>query len=577
MPQRDIVSFNSMINVYLKNGDLPNAEKLYRAMPGRSIVSDSAMIDGYAKGGRVYEARRIFDVMPERNVYSWTSLISGYLRIGETGEARCLFDLMPEKNDVSWSTMVLGYARNGLIDKARNLFDLMPTRNVVSWTVMIQSYVEINRIDEARRLFDEMPFRNFYSWNALILGYLYEKRVSEAIELFKLVPERNKVSWTIMVTGLAQNGLVKQAREYFDQMPHKDIAAWNAMVSAYADDGLIGEAVELFNSMHERNTITWNVIIGGLCKNELEQEALNHFIFMLRSYDRPNETTFTIIVIACQSLLELKQVHALLISLGFESENSIVNSLVSMYSKSGDVTDAWVAFKNLKIKDVVSWSVMIKAYSNHGYGNRALQVFSRMLRSGSRPDNITFVGVLSACSHAGLLEKGRKIFSSMTSAYGLEPKQEHYSCLVDLLGRAGHVKEARRVVSQMPQGERDGAVLGALLGACKLHGNIEMANQIGEELIKLEPTSSGGYTLLASVYAARGKWDEFALVKKKMKERNVRKVPGYSQIEVKNKCHLFLVGDRSHQQAKEIYAMLEEILVPEMKDTGLNYSQLVHF
>ncbi|KAF6141350.1 hypothetical protein GIB67_008527 [Kingdonia uniflora] len=235
---------------------------------------------------------------------------------------------------------------------------------------------------------------------------------------------------------------------------------------------------------------------------------------------------------------------------------------------SGDVADAWVAFENLKVIDVVSWTAMIKAYSSW--------MFARMLRSGVKLDDVTFVNVLSACSYAALVEKGCKIFRS-TSTGSLEPKQKDYSCIIGLLGRVGHINETKRVVSQMSQGERDGAIWGALLGACKLHGNLELANQIGEELIKLEPSSSGGYTLLANIYAARGKWDEFALAKKRMKERNVRKVPGYSQIKVKNKCHSFLVGDRSHQQAKEIYAMLEEIPVPEMKDTGLNYSQLVHF
>ncbi|KAF8409812.1 hypothetical protein HHK36_005891 [Tetracentron sinense] len=568
MSHRDIVSYASMITVYLKNGDLPKAKKLFLSMPVSSIVAESAMIDGYVKANQMDEARRIFDGMPDRNVFSWTSLISGYLKFGDVGEARRLFDQIPVKNIVLWTTMVMGYARNGLIGEARNLFDRIPEKNVVAWTAMIKSYVEDYQIDEARKLFNEMPKRNLYSWNIMISGCLDNERVTEAIELFKLMPQTNAVSWTTMVSGLARNGFTVIAREYFDQMPQKDTAAWNAMITAYANDGLMIEASELFTLMPERNTVTWNAMIDGYARNSSTQEALKHLVLMLRARDRPNETTITCVLTACRSMVELMQAHTLVILLGFEPDTSLTNALVTMYSSSGDLGSARLAFENLEAKDIVSWTAMILAYSNHGYGDHVLQVFARMLRSGAKPDEITFVGVLSACSHAGLVEKGQRLFSSMSRVYGLEPNAEHYSCLVDLLGRAGHVDEAMEVVCQMPQVKRDGAVVGALLAACKLHGHIGVANRIGEELIELEPSSSGAYVLLANLYAACGKWEEFAVVRKKMKERNVKKVPGFSQIDVKNRSHVFFVGDRSHPQVKEIYAMLKEKLLPEMKEIG---------
>ncbi|KAF5186566.1 Pentatricopeptide repeat-containing protein [Thalictrum thalictroides] len=566
MPQRDVVTYASMINVYLKNGDLENAEKLYHAIPGNSVVASSAMIDGYAKVNRIEEARRVFDSMPERNVFSWTSLVSGYLKVGHMDEAKCLFDRMPDKNIVSWTTMILGLARNGFIGDARRYFSHMPEKNVVAWTVMIKSLVENDHIDEARKLFDEMPMRNLYSWNIMLSGYLDENRVNEAIQLFKLMPQRNAVSWTTMVTGLARNRLTKKAREYFDQMPSKDIAAWNAMITAYVDEGLMILASDLFQSMQERNTVTWNAIIDGYSKNGPQDEALNQLNLMLRSGDRPNETTMTSVVPACGSRLQLMQAHTLVILIGFESDTSLTNALITMYSRCGDIPSARDAFKNLKVKDIVSWTAMMLAYSNHGYGHHALQAFSCMLRSGVKPDHITFVAVLSACSHAGLLEKGQRLFSSMTQTYGLEPKAEHYSCLVDILGRSGCVNEALKVVNNMPPDKRDGAVLGALLGACKSHRDINVANQIAEELIELEPTSSGSYMLLANVYAQHGKWNAFASVRKRMNERKVKKIPGYSQIEVDHKSHLFFSGDRSHPQAKELRELLQDELVPQMKE-----------
>ncbi|XP_077222906.1 uncharacterized protein LOC143856539 [Tasmannia lanceolata] len=571
MRQRDIVSYTSMITVYLKNGDLPNAEKLFQEMPERNVVVDSAMIGGYAKSGRIEEARQIFDEMPKRNVFSWTSLISGYSKIGRINEARHLFDRMPERNTVSWTTMVLGYARNGMIADARHLFDRMPDKNVISWTAMIKAYVEEGQTESARKLFDEMPQRNLYSWNIMISAYLDDNRVGEAIKLFELMPQRNVVSWTTIVTGLARNGSIENARKFFDRMPEKDIAAWNAMITAYADEGYVTEASELFTSMPKRNIVTWNAIIDGYTKNGLGCKAQMQLVHMLRTCERPNETTFTTILTACEILKEVTQVHSLVILFGFDTNTLLANALVTMYSRGGDVGSAQLAFEKLVARDIVSWTAMILAYSNHGCGHHALGLFARMIRVGAKPDRITFVGVLSACSHAGLVEKGKRAFASMSRAYGLEPKAEHYSCLVDLLGRAGCVDEAKRVVNQMPCGERDAAVLAALLGACKLHGDVGVASQAGEELIKLEPNGSGGYVLLANVYATRGKWDDVARVRKKMKERKVIKVPGFSQIEVKNRNHVFFVGDRRHPQVKEIYEMLEEELLPQMKDMG--YSQ----
>lgn len=582
MPHRDVVSYTSMITVYLKHNDLPRAELLFYAMPERGLVAESAMINGYAKAGRMDEAQTLFDQMNDRNVFSWTSLISGYFGIGRVDDARLLFDRMPVKNVVSWTTVVLGYANNGLIDQARAVFDQMPERNVVSWTAMVKAYVDNCRTDEACKLFHEMPQRNLYSWNIMIQGCLEGKRVDEAIQLFSSMPSRNAVSWTIMVTGLARNGSTKHAREYFDQMPKKDIAAWNAMITAYSDEGLMVEASELFDLMSDRNIVTWNALIDGYAKHGLEGEAFKLLIRMFCCFNiMPNETTLTSVLTSCEeSTLELLQAHALVIRLGFVKSTSLMNALVTMYSRTGDVSSARLAFEDLDAKDVVSWTAMILAYSIHGLGYHALQAFAGMLRSGTKPDDITFVGVLSACSHAGLVKKGQRLFDSMVYAYGLEPKAAHYSCLVDILGRAGEIEQATRVVCEMPLHERDGAVLGALLGACKLHGDVELANYIGEELIELEPTESGGYVVLSNVYAACGRWDEFALIRKKMKERKVKKLPGFSQIDVKGQGHVFLVGDKSHPEFKQIYVMLREKLLPLMQDmdySGWEQSALLSF
>ncbi|XP_017435691.1 pentatricopeptide repeat-containing protein At1g09410, mitochondrial isoform X1 [Vigna angularis] len=568
MHQRDDVSYNSMITVYLKNKDLLGAETVFRAMPQKNVVAESAMIDGYAKVGRLDEARMVFDSMSHRNAFSWTSLISGYFSYGRIDEALHLFDQMPERNVVSWTAVVSGFARNGLMDHARKYFDLMPEKNIIAWTAMVKAYLDNDCFDEAYKLFLEMPERNVRSWNIMISGCLRVNRVNEAISLFESMPDRNHVSWTAMVSGLAQNKMIGIARKYFDLMPHKDMAAWTAMISACVDEGHMDEARLIFNLVPEKKVGCWNTMIGGYARNGDVAEALCLFVLMLRSCVRPNETTMTSVLTSCDGMVELIQAHAMVIRLGFEPNTWLTNALITLYSKSGDLCSARLVFELLKSKDVVSWTAMIVSYSNHGHGHHALQVFASMLVSGIKPDEVTFVGLLSACSHAGLVNQGRRLFDSIKGTYNLNPKAEHYSCLVDILSRAGLMDEAMDVVSTIPPSERDEAVLMALLGACRLHGDVVMANSVGEKLLELEPSSSGGYVLLAHTYAAEGQWDEFAQVRKRMKERYLKKNPGYSQIQIKGKNHVFVVGERSHPQIEEIYRLLQQNLQPLMTEMG---------
>uniref|UniRef100_K7MAY5 DYW domain-containing protein n=1 Tax=Glycine max TaxID=3847 RepID=K7MAY5_SOYBN len=512
MPQRDDVSYNSMIAFYLKNRDILGAEAVFKAMPHRNIVAESAMIDGYVKVGRLDDVRNVFDSMTHSNAFSWTSLISGYFSCGRIEEALHLFDQVPERNVVFWTSVVLGFACNALMDHARRFFYLMPEKNIIAWTAMVKAYLDNGYFSEAYKLFREMPERNVRSWNIMISGCLRVNRMNEAIGLFESMPDRNHVSWTAM----------------------KNVGSWNTMIDGYARNDDVGEALRLF-------------------------------VLMLRSCFRSNQTTMTSVVTSCDGMVELMHAHAMVIQLGFEHNTWLTNALIKLYSKSGDLCSARLVFELLKSKDVVSWTAMIVAYSNHGHGHHALQVFTRMLVSGIKPDEITFVGLLSACSHVGLVNQGRRLFVSIKGTYNLNPKAEHYSCLVDILGRAGLVDEAMDVVSTIPPSERDEAVLVALLGVCRLHGDVAIANSIGENLLEIEPSSSGGY----------GQWDEFAKVRKRMRERNVKRIPGYSQIQIKGKNHVFVVGDRSHPQIEEIYVLLKQNLQPLMREMGCTPENLL--
>ncbi|XP_051132052.1 pentatricopeptide repeat-containing protein At4g02750-like [Andrographis paniculata] len=571
MPERDKVSYASMVSIYLKHREFQRAEKLFERIPAsmRSVVVDSAMVHAYADAGRMDKAKQLFDEMPERNAFSWTSLISGYFKNGQVDNALELFGRMPERerNEVTWTNVIVGLGRNGFVGEARAAFDRMPVKNVVSCTSMIKVYIEDGQIDEAFKVFHTMPNLNLYSWNIMIYGLLNDSRVFEAKNLFDSMPRRNVVSWTTMITGFAQNGMIEFSRRYFDEMPSRDISAWNAMITAYTDEGLMSEASALFKSMPSRNIVTWNAMLNGYAKEQQEDEVFRHFKLMLSSSGvRPNEISFTCLLTSCHGILEVSQAHGLVVHLGFEAETSLANTLITMYYRSGDVASAWIIFGNLESKDVVSWTAMILAYSNHGFGMQALQTFARMVRSGCIPDEITFIGVLSACSHTGLVKKGQMLFDSMRT-YGLDHSPEHYSCLVDILGRAGLVNEALKVVRKMPPDKHDSVVLGTLIGACKLHGEDGLANLIGDKLIDLEPGSSGGYVMLANVFAASGNWEKFSDLRRKMKERDVKKTPGFSEIQVYGKRYAFLARDKSHPESKEIYSLLNEKLLPQMQDS----------
>uniref|UniRef100_K4AL70 Uncharacterized protein n=1 Tax=Setaria italica TaxID=4555 RepID=K4AL70_SETIT len=568
--REDAVSYAANISRHLQQRDLLGAEALFRAAPAaaRGLYLDTVMLDGYIKAGRVDRARELFDGMPMKNVVAWTCMVSGYCRTGRVHEARQLFDVMPDPNVVSWTAMVQGYASNGMLKEAREVFDRMPERNVVAWTVMVKAYADSGQIQEAWELFDRMPKRNTYSWNAMISGFLSAGKVDEAVQLFETMPHRNVISWTIMVTGLAKNGFACRAREFFDMMPKKDTAAWNAMITAYANNDQLNEAQRLFDSMLAKDLVTWNTIIEAYSKTKHKDEAVNIFLLMRRSAVSPNICTLISILVMLESTMEVKQIHGLVVTLGLLSETDLGNALLTMYSRSGDLLSAQLTFKRLEVKDTITWTSIMQAFANHGCGYHALQGFAQMLRHGYKPSSTTFTSILSACSHVGLVEKGRKIFKSIYHGYGIEPSIEHYSCLVDLLGRAGYVREAKELVDSMPQGMRDEAILGTLLGACVTHKEVEVAREVGEDLVRFEPSDSGRYTLLANVFASHGMWDETANVWKIMKGSKSKKAPGFSQIEANMRNHVFYSRDQEHPQCAEIYEMLNDTVVPQMKGSS---------
>lgn len=562
MAHKSTTSWNSIIAAYFQNKQPNEALKLFEKMPERNIVSFNGLVSGFVKNRMVKEARKVFDTMPERNVVSWTSMVRGYVEEGSVSKAEALFWQMPERNVVSWTVMLGGLIQDCRIDEARRVFDMMPMKDIVARTSMIGGYSREGRVAEAREIFDEMPRRNVISWTTMISGYVLNKKVDIARKLFEVMPEKNEVSWTAMLMGYTQCGRMEDASQLFNAMPMNSVACCNAMILGFGQNGEVHKARKIFNKMREKDDGTWSAMIKVYERKGFELEALKLFASMQRKGIRTNFPCLISILSVCSSLGCLhhgRQVHAQLFRSQLDDDVYVSSVLITMYIKCGDLIKAKLVFDRFSPKDVVMWNSIITGYAQHGLGNEALQVFDEMCSSGIETDDITFVGVLSACSYTGKVERGLEIFESMKVKYLVDPQAEHYACVVDLLGRAGRLNEAMDMITKMPF-EPDAIIWGSLMGACRTHMNMDLAEIAAKKLLVLEPKNAGPYILLSNIYASKGLWGDVAKLRRDMRSRNVSKSPGCSWVEVEKQVHMFTGGESTpHPEHTLIVKMLEKL------------------
>ncbi|PSS03096.1 Pentatricopeptide repeat-containing protein [Actinidia chinensis var. chinensis] len=563
MPHKSVVSWNSIIAGYFQNYQPKEARHLFDKMPERNTVSWNGLISGYVKNRMVKEARRVFETMPERNVVSWTAMVRGYVEEGLISQAESLFRQMPERNVVSWTVMLGGLIQDRRINEARQLFDRMPVKDVVARTNLIAGYCQEGRVDEAREIFDEMPRRNVVSWTTMVSGYVQNQKVDIARKLFEVMPEKNEVTWTAMLMGYTQCGRIEEASELFDAMPIKSVVACNAIILGLGQNGEVVKARKVFDQMKEKDDGTWSAMIKVYERKGFELEALDLFSMMQRQGVRVNFPSLISILSVCASLASLdhgRQVHAQLLRSRFDSDVYVSSVLITMYIKCGDLLKAKQVFDRFSPKDTIMWNSIVTGYAQHGLGEEALQLFQEMYSSGIAADDVTFIGVLSACSYTGKVEEGLEIFESMRTKYLVEPETEHYACMVDLLGRAGRLKEATNLIDNMPV-EPDAIVWGSLMGACRMHMNLDLAEVAAKKLLQLEPKNAGPYILLSNMYASKGRWADVAELRKNLRSRKVSKLPGCSWIEVEKKVHMFTGGEsKPHPEHAMIKRMLERLV-----------------
>lgn len=473
---------------------------------------------------------------------------------------------------------------SSLTDGVDHLHSLAISSGLASYVsvnnALISAYSKGGNLDEAKRVFEEMGFsRDGVSWNCMIVAYGQHREGPKALNLFQEMVRRGfEVDMFTLASVLTAFTSVKDllGGEQFHAQLIKSAFERNShvgsgLIDLYSKCSRILDARKVFEEVDEPDLVLWNTMISGYSLNdEFSEEGLNCFRETQRAGFCPDDCSFVCAISACSNLSspsQGKQMHALAIKSEFPNNQiSVNNALIAMYSKCGNLKDAHRLFKRMPVCNTVSFNSMISGYAQHGLGNEALVLFKEMIDSNYDPTSITFISVLSACAHTGRVEEGRDYFNSMNKKYGIEPVEEHYSCMIDLLARAGKFEEAEELIRTMPS---DPGSIGwaALLGACRTHGNVELGARAAEKLLQLEPSNAAAYVMLSNMYASTGRWDEVATVRKLMKDRRVRKKPGCSWIEVEKRIHVFVADDVSHPRIKEIYEFLEE-MSRKMKQVG---------
>lgn len=474
------------------------------------------------------------------------------------------------------NALVHFYSEKGQLCSAERVFLEGSARDVVSWTSMIVGFVRKNMADEALDLFGKMvssgTVSNEVTMIAVCSACSLKGDLTLARSIHELVARKGvKCSLNLMNAVLdmyVKCGDLDKAEEIFHRMDVKDVFSWTSMINGYAKNGKVDLAKKCFNEMPERNVVSWTALISCYSQNNRPREALEIFYEMEMRGLIPKESTLVCVLSACSQLSCLdmgKHIHDYYVKQKFvDLSLTVANALIDMYAKCGSIDAAAEIFIQMPEKDLVSWNSIIAGYASHGCAEEALVLFEQMISYGFKPDDITFVGVLSACAHGGFVHQGRDYFRNM-KVYGLIPKVEHYACLIDLLSRVGRLEEAYGLITKMPM-KPDAAVWGALLNGCKIHGNLKLGKLAADALVILDPKDSGIYTLLASLCAKERKWNDVKMVRSMMREKGTRKNPGYSFIEVEGKFHEFLVADVTHPKSKAIYELLDEIFLMSKLD-----------
>lgn len=619
-PVKNTISWNALISGYCKSGSKVEAFNLFWEMQSdgikpneytlgsvlRMCTSLLLLLRGEQIHGHTIKTGFDLDV----NVVN--GLLAMYAQCKRISEAEYLFDTMAgEKNNVTWTSMLTGYSQNGFAFKAIECFrDLrrdgnqsnqytFPSvltacasvsacrvgvqvhgcivksgfkTNIYVQSALIDMYAKCRDLETARALLEGMEVNDVVSWNSMIVGCVRQGLTEEALSMFGRMHERDMKIDDFTIPSILNCFASSRTEMKIASSAHCLIVKTgyatyklvnNALVDMYAKRGIMGSALKVFEGMIEKDVISWTALVTGNTHNGFYEEALKLFCNMRVGGIYPDQIVTASVLSASAELTLLEfgqQVHGNYIKSGFPSSLSVNNSLVTMYTKCGSLEDANVIFNSMEIRDLITWTCIIVGYAKNGKAKDSLQSYDLMIGSGITPDYITFIGLLFACSHAGLIEEAQRYFNSMRTVYGITPGPEHYACMIDLFGRSGDFVKAEELLHQM-EVEPDATVWKAILAASRKHGNIENGERAAKTLMKLEPNNAVPYVLLSNMYSAAGRQDEAANVRRLMKSRNISKEPGCSWVEEKGKVHSFMSEDRRHPRMVEIYSKVDEMML----------------
>ncbi|KAK0581232.1 hypothetical protein LWI29_011599 [Acer saccharum] len=613
--KEDVVLWNSMISAYSAYGLSIEALGLLRDMQKTGHVTNSytavASLQAcenslFRKTGMEIHAA-ILKSSQNLDVYVANALISMYVRCGRMTQAAGVFNRLENRDSVSWNSMLTGFVQNGLYNEAMQFFhslqgagkkpDQVSVISVVAASgrlgnllngmemhayaikhgfvsdlqvgnTVLDMYAKCCCVDYMGRTFEQMPDKDFISWTTAIAGYAQNNYHVKALALFREVQTKGLNVDAMMIgsilltcSGLKCMSQVKEIHGYIVRKGLSDLALQNAIVDVYGECGNIDYAIKMFEFIEFKDVVSWTSMMSSYVHNGLANEALELYCSINETNLELDSVALVTMISAAASLSALKkgkEIHGFILRKGFMLEGSIASSLVDMYACCGDIENAYKLFTCIQNKDLVLWTSMINANGLHGRGKAAIDLFYKMEDENLIPDHITFLALLYACSHAGLIDEGKRFLDIMRHKYQLEPWPKHYACLVDLLGRANCLEEAYQLVKNMPF-EPTAEIWCAILGACRVHSNKELGEIAAQKLLELNSLNPGNYVLVSNVFAASGRWKDVEQVRMRMKGSGLKKTPGCSWIEIGNKLHTFIARDKSHPNSDEIYQKLAQI------------------
>ncbi|CAA7051063.1 unnamed protein product [Microthlaspi erraticum] len=579
----DDYTFTSLLSVCAASHDLKLGSQFHSVIIKKKLANNlfvgNALIDVYAKCGALEDARQIFERMCDRDSVSWNTMIGGYVQDENESEAFNLFKRMNSCGMVSD-----GACLASTLKACANVHGLYQGKQAHCLSVkcgldtelhtgssLIDMYAKCGVIEDSRKVFSSMPEWSVVSMNALIAGYS-QNNLEEAVALYQEMVARgvnpSEITFATIVEACHKPECLTLGTQFHGQVIKRGASYEGeylgiSLVGLYMNSRRMAEACALFSELpNPKSIVLWTGMMSGHSQNGFYEEALNFYKEMRHDGALPDQATFVTVLRVCSVLSSLREgraIHSMAFHLAHDLDELTSNTLIDMYAKCGDMKSSSQVFDEMRRRgSVVSWNSMINGYAKNGHAEDALKIFDSMRQARIKPDEITFLGVLTACSHAGKVSDGQKIFETMISQYGIEARVDHVACMVDLLGRWGYLQEAVDLIGAQNL-EPDARLWSSLLGACRIHGDDIRGEIAAEKLIELEPQNSSAYVLLSNIYASQGCWEKANALRKAMRDKGVKKVPGCSWIDVGRITHIFAAGDKSHSDIEDIEMLLEDL------------------